>query len=101
MAESLLDLGRYYTQVSLYLCDLQITIQAARRHLLSRQYLSFALFNFMTDRDTGAGPTERQPGLGFFRKKPISSRTPGRKWKKMEESGRNWNKVKDTTRINV
>ena len=50
-------------------------------------------------------------GLGFFRKKPISSRTPGRNWKKLEESGffhfipeesgRNWNKVKDTTRINV
>ena len=26
-------------------------------------------------------------GLGFFRKKPISSRTPGRNWKKLEESG--------------
>ena len=56
LAESLLDLGRYSTQVCLYLCDLQITIQAAHRHLL-RQYLSFALSNFMTDRDTGAGPT--------------------------------------------
>ena len=50
-------------------------------------------------------------GLGFFRKKPISSRTPGRNWKKVEESGffhfipeesgRNWNKVKDITKINV
>ena len=57
MAESLLDLGKYSTQVRLYLCDLQITIQAVSRHLLSRQYLSFALSNLMTDRDTGAGPT--------------------------------------------
>ena len=57
MAESLLGLGRYFTQVHLYLCDLQITIQAINRPLLSRQYLSFALSNLMTDRDTGAGPT--------------------------------------------
>ena len=57
LAESLLDSGRCSTQVRLYLCDLQITIQAAHRHLLSRQYLSFALSSFMTDRDTGAGPT--------------------------------------------
>ena len=54
---SLLNLGRYSNQVRLYLYDLQITIQAARRHLLSRQYLSFALSNLMTDKDTEAGPT--------------------------------------------
>ena len=42
-------------------------------------------------------------GLGFFRKKPISSRTPGKKWKKpisssfvrtkLEETGQNWKKL--------
>ena len=44
-------------------------------------------------------------GLGFFRKKPISSGTPGKKWKKpisssfvrtkQEETGQNWKKLKD------
>ena len=44
-------------------------------------------------------------GLGFFRKKPISSGTPGKKWKKpisssfvrtkLEETGQNWKKLKD------
>ena len=42
-------------------------------------------------------------GLGFFRKKPISSRSPGKKWKKpisssfvrtkLEETGQNWKKL--------
>ena len=42
-------------------------------------------------------------GLGFFRKKPISSGTPGKKWKKpisssfvrtkLEETGQNWKKL--------
>ena len=42
----------------------------------------------------------KQPGLGFFRKKPISSGTPGKKWKKpisssfvrtkLEETGQNY-----------
>ena len=58
LAENCLDIGRYSTQVvRLYLCDLQITIQATRRHLLIRQYLSYALFTFMTDRDTLARST--------------------------------------------
>ena len=43
------------------------------------------------------------PGLGVFRKKPISSGTPGKKWKKpissgfvrtkLEETGQNWKKL--------
>ena len=50
----------------------------------------------------GAKPLP-EPGLGFFRKKPISSGTPGKKWKKpisssfvrtkLEETGQNWKKT--------
>ena len=48
-------------------------------------------------------PVYQGAGLGFFRKKPISSGTPGKKWKKpisssfvrtkLEETGQNWKKL--------
>ena len=47
--------SRYSTQVRLYLCDLKITIQAAQAPA-KQAVLSYALFNFMTDRDTELDP---------------------------------------------